>query len=241
MKERPILFSGPMVRALLAETKTQTRRIIKPQPLHVTGRGRRVYRDEDFKESWARLPGMTESLDPYVDCPYGRPGYGRPGDQLWVRETWRSGLSLDKWSPKQIATSAFEAGYRRPWAPIRFEADESVNEYGHTLMNFGDEWGKTRVSIHMPRWASRITLEITNVRVERLQEISESDAVAEGLKSMPPCFGHGWQSLPPSGDGWCAPTLAYRELWESINGPNSWDLNPYVWVIEFKKLPKETT
>ena len=230
MKERPILFSGPMVRALLVGTKTQTRRIIKAQPaefVQVTPDRHPTTRTAPYIDAYcgekktAQNPrGMSRewhwwTADNRLGEHLARCPYGIPGDRLWLRES-----CCPNYGGPMIPA------YRADWST---RSGEFASE---------PRWTP---SIHMPRRASRITLEITNVRVERLQEISESDAVAEGLKSMPPCFGHGWQSLPPSGDGWCAPTLAYRELWESINGPNSWDLNPYVWVIEFKKLPKETT
>lgn len=223
ISSRPILFNGPMVRALLAGTKTQTRRIMKVQPtnesyrmwqtLSTTGDRRNVGRFH-----WVKTEGEPERIvdeGPYFHCPYGQ-----PGDQLWVREIWRSGLSLDKWSPKQIAAAAIDAGYRKHWAPIQFEAGESVNEYVHTLRDFGGKWGKKRASIHMPSWASRITLEITGVRVERLQAISNADAKAEGVsKNQCP----DWHAISD-----------YLVLWESLNGPGSWALNPWVWVIEFK-------
>ena len=167
MTERPILFSAPMVRAILAGQKTQTRRIA----IH--------------KRS---IEPMTE------ECPYGK-----PGDRLWVRETHMDlgGCLLyraDHGSEVERASCA----PRQRWAP----------------------------SIHMPRWASRITLEVTGVRVERLQGISDSDARAEGVDqdaalSMACTRG--------------AARAAYSALWEQIHGPGSWDANPWVWVVEFRR------
>lgn len=177
IKERPILFSAPMVRAILEGRKTQTRRIVKPQPAG----------------EWA-APGKTA-------CPYGR-----PGERLWVRETW---------SRAKLYPASHELFYR---------ADGECN--GRQLsLSYIEREGRWRPSIHMPRWASRIDLEITAVRVERLQEISVGDCCEEGA----PIYD-GDEGQTHAVQTW------YRELWEQINGPGSWDLNPWVWVIEFKKI-----
>lgn len=208
MKERPILFSGPMVRAILDGRKTQTRRVVKLPVI-----------DKDFgcELSGGNLSAST--LDAYRHCPYGK-----PVDRLWVRETWRTGKALDGCSPKVIAEQCIDAGYKfdvdHPAAPIWYEADGKHRRWGDDDEADFLGVGKTRVSIHMPRWASRITLEITGVSVERLNEISEEDALAEGIE----------------------PTLMndartrFINLWTSINGDGSWDANPFVWVIEFKRV-----
>lgn len=174
MEERPILFSGPMVRAILAGTKTQTRRTVK------------------FPKSGS-IEGTTNSrtgiFTPY-QCPYGV-----PGDRLWVKETWSLTTTPDgeKIVPLYAADyTAREYESLKPWKP----------------------------SIFMPRRLSRITLEITGIRVERVQDISQADAIAEGT---PPIKG-------------LAERDAYQVLWESINGAESWAANPWVWVIEFKKV-----
>lgn len=208
MKERSIIFSAPMVRAILSGAKTQTRRLFRPQP--------------EYRHGVLFPQGSSTGYSPSLlagACPYGL-----PGDRLWVRETWGA------W-PHMMGGVQPET--------LRYRADgEYQNERG--------TW-RWRPSIHMPRWASRITLEITDVRVERLQDISEADAVAEGVRR-----GDGkWHAL---GDGeavfldefgWFAPERytrhnaprhAFREAWEIINGPGSWNANPWVWVIEFKKL-----
>lgn len=166
MSERPILFSAPMVRALLDGSKTQTRRVVK---CHV----------EDY--------GIIRHTD--KACPYGQ-----PDDRLWVRETW-------------LQTNPFTEG--------------GLHTYGYRAtdaIEFPDAVWKP--SIHMPRVASRITLEINAVRLERLHDISEFDAQAEGVHTDP---------ASPAYD-------AYADLWVQINGPGSWDLNPWVWVIEFKRI-----
>ena len=194
MKERPILFSAPMVRAILAGTKTQTRRVVKDR--HIG------------QIDTSKLPGPAGWSRP---MPYGKPGY-----RLWVRETWQSHHNqngerldgLDDW--KKHPRECF---YRAD------ESDPSTRPMS----------GRWRPSIHMPRWASRITLEVTGVRVERLQEISEADAIAEGVNVHPDHHGKPRTSI-------YSPVQAYRDLWESINGPGSWDLNPWVWVVEFERV-----
>lgn len=206
MKERPILFSSPMVRAILDGRKTQTRRIAK-----VT--------DKDCK------PGMITPLAGFVPrtianhisyCPYGK-----QGDRLWVRETFGIGYKDG------------EGGYSAiPWTgsipskdgKIFFRADFNENKNDAIL-----PW---KPSIHMPRWASRILLEITGVRVERLQDIGEEDAKAEGSYV---CDYFGRRLLDQSSNQGCY-KWGYRSIWESLNGPGSWDLNPWVWVVEFKRI-----
>lgn len=200
MKERPILFSAPMVRALIAGTKTQTRRICKAH-VHEAGAS---YRDSD---GWP-LDGALR-----IRCPYGV-----PGDRLWVKETWRTtgdGGRIDDWPPSRMQA-------HQVW----YDAD------GHAP---ADECtGKTRVSIHMPRWASRIDLEVTSVRVERLQAIGKGDAIDEGIEKR----GPGWAWYDDLGSFTKDPLTSYRSLWESINGIDSWHANPWVWVIEFKRVTR---
>ncbi|MBI3103208.1 MAG: hypothetical protein HYY98_16900 [Burkholderiales bacterium] len=225
MTDRPILFSGPMVRALLAGTKTQTRRVVKPQPRRVDG-------GVPFGDApaWAHAePGSA-----MMRCPYGK-----PGDRLWVKETWRTARSLDNKSPNAIGEMCIDAGYRKPWAPLTYEADGHRNTEWRGFEMAGDaEPGKTRVSIHMPRWASRITLEITSVRVERLHDISEADALAEGVAQavrdrLPVQQCGEYDTIDAD------PVELYQDLWESINGPGSWDDNPWVWVLEFRRIDVE--
>lgn len=179
MKERPILFSAPMVRALLAGTKTQTRRMVKPQPRILAGE-LLCWKDDALTDDQ-----MAEL------CPYGQ-----PGDRLWVREAWMDLRGVDG-----------------AVGPCMYRA---------TFGNAPDG-GKWRPSIHMPRWASRITLEVTGMRVERLQDITRGDAMAEGCP------------FPNLQDG-DSPVRWYEYLWRAINGPDSWDANPWVWVVEFKRM-----
>lgn len=234
MAERPILFSAPMVRALLAGTKTQTRRIMKPAAPHWA---RGCYRRPDTRWIWVtgtrpdNGPGHGVALgDGTVACPYGV-----PGDTLYVRETFRLPAEYDDWKPKNV----------RQGAPVHYEADGRAAE----------GWGKTRVSIHMPRWVSRITLRITDVRVERLNEISEGDAAAEGVEPPPTDRDvHDWSICPRCGGtglhGGLGEHLGfvevdcsdcdthakrYRHLWDHINGPGSWAANPWVWAVTFER------
>jgi len=194
MKERPILFSAPMVRALLDGSKTQTRRVVKPQPAPWGQHG-----------GW-QLPGFCASDDkgfrhgaPIFKCPYGK-----PGDRLWVREAF---ARID--------------GQTRPWIETDYRATYKHGDRLGDTLGIKKRWTP---SIHMPRHASRITLEITSVRVERLQDISESDAMAEGVKN----------SLHLSGGRFAREN--FEHLWWSINGEGSWEANPWVWVVEFKKV-----
>jgi len=186
MKERPILFNAEMVRAVLDGSKTQTRRIVKPQPTHFNPAG--VPRR-------ANPAGGPSDL---IACPYGQ-----PGDQLWVRETWR------KVEPGECGCS---------------EHCNHRTGYDYRATGSGDDETKWKPSIHMPRAASRIQLEITGLRVERLQDIREEDALAEGV-TLTTCHPRHANDMG---------RRAYQALWESINGPGSWADNPWVWAIDFK-------
>lgn len=194
MNERPIAFGGSMVRAILGGGKTQTRRIVDPQPearatvYPMPLDGEWYWQHKKLHAGYLHTGrrAMERLMVPL--CPYGK-----VGDHLWVRETWRA---------------------RAP------------DQDGCTIDYRADHWTEDpcdvpwRPSIHMPRWASRITLEITDVRVERLQEISASDALAEGVT-------HSTLNDP---------RVEYRWLWESIYGTGSWDANPWVWVVEFRRV-----
>jgi len=209
MKERPILFSAPMVRAILDGTKTQTRRVVKPQPIGI---------DEDGAILWRE--GQWSDLELADASPYGR-----EGDRLWVRETFGLG------SENGVCSAADEQIFYRATDPA-WDEDKT-----------GFRW---KPSIFMRRVYSRITLEVTGVRVERLNEISEADAIAEGIDtslSMDVFYSRGALATSraredagiPKGAP-CGPRAWYAELWESINGIGSWDVNPWVWVIEFRKI-----
>lgn len=191
-KERPILFSGPMVRANLEGRKTQTRRVLKGAPMRLWAAS--GWEIEDGDCMWCDAYGDYHSLTQI--CPYGR-----IGDRLWVRETW----AHRRWMIGDASPN--------PTTIYRADSDD---------LNGCDRW---RPSVHMPRWASRITLEVVSVRVERLHGISEEDAVAEGVEMLPVGRDIGKQAA-----------LSFAVLWQSINGLGSWDDNPWVWVVEFKRI-----
>jgi hypothetical protein len=199
MKERPILFSAPMVRAILEDRKSQTRRIVEMQPrtkadIGTHGVGMPFIRNQD---------PMKRNLM----CPYGQ-----PGDRLWVREAWKTHSTFDHLPPREV-----------PRSNLFYAADERYSPSG-------SRW---RPSIHMPRWASRILLEITGVRVERLNAISEADALAEGYSATPVTWDDAVEGAEPVHDD---PRYAFSALWDSINGSGSWATNPWVWAIEFRRL-----
>ncbi|MFJ1260113.1 hypothetical protein [Cupriavidus sp. CuC1] len=236
MKERPILFSGAMVRAILDGRKTQTRRVVKPQP---------IYGLDDWDWSWP-IPGKNVTagtFDRWRDdvknplspryCPYGQ-----PGDRLYVRETWAQPVPLDP-------------------GPTFYRADytgDVLGKYENLPPAEAITW---RPSIHMPRALSRIQLEVTAVRVERLNDCSEADAQAEGVEPVDSeredpdhlicrwCGGTRlYDAISPSGgvlpDTDCAHcdthVKRYQQLWDHINGADAWTANPWVWVVEFRRI-----
>lgn len=205
MKERPILFTGPMVRAILEGRKTVTRRVMKPQPDFL---GSMVDPNTPFKT-------LDAGLHARITCPYGE-----PGDRLWVREAWAADAQVDAIAPRDLSQGE----------PIWFPADLSVRQTGCSMISKG----RGRPSIHMPRWASRILLEITAVRVERLQDISEEQALAEGVRGEP--CDHARQACADIGCWGDTAKGAFGFLWESLNGEGSWAANPWVWVVEFKRV-----
>lgn len=219
MKERPILFSGPMVRAILEGRKTVTRRIVKPQPhdfIHAFSFELHPFASSTFNGTPAegiavspeRKVWVMEDWCKNVVGIYGRCKYGQPGDRLWVRETWR-------------CRGGREYEYQKHQPSILYRCDAEVVDYCTAV------W---RPSIFMPRWASRITLEIESVRVERLHDITEEDAKAEGVSESMSC------GYLDNGTSSCSPRCKFKNLWQSINGKGSWDLNPWVWMIQFKRL-----
>lgn len=222
MKERPILFSAPMVRAILSGTKTQTRRVVKPSP-EWTEPGTAW----KFSEDGHSGPGWYAYNDDYPEegALFYRFPYGQPGDRLWVRETWQGPLvddfesylaDPDKFKKPEFCEYAADGGP----APEFVTLDDELEQ----------RW---RPSIHMPRWASRILLEVVSVRVERLADISKDDAMAEGIVLQP---DGGFGLADSTHYNFSDPTDSYCSLWESINGDGSWQANPWVWVVEFKRL-----
>lgn len=215
VRERPILFSAPMVRAILAGTKTQTRRVMTRQPSDDT-----TVVVERFNQTMVDRHG-DEQPGPEVFGAWWHDGesglkspYGGPGERLWVRETFA-----------HIYTGNGTPDARRS-DDVVYRAD------GHGIDSYA--FGPWCPSIHMPRWASRITLNITGVRVERLQAISEEDAGSEGVDYDPGEGGVFW--VPGLGCDSDRAADSFRQLWESINGTASWDANPYVWVVSFQRI-----
>lgn len=230
MKERPILFNGAMVRAILDGRKTQTRRVVKSNS---NNHPDIVMLGDSAAGWWPYLSDDGESEvcgdgnEHPMDCPYGQ-----PGDRLWVRENF----------------CALRAGDYLPVKPqqgmaqdIRYQATDRLRDTPADVRGYG--W---RPSIHMPRWARRITLEVTAVRVERLQDISRHDALSEGVD---------WKTCPTrqTEDSVCAQIMAdrmgmsahyvseidyvggFKALWVSTYGTAAWAANPWVWVVEFKR------
>lgn len=212
MKERPIIFSGPMVRAILEGRKTQTRRIVNkklPSGWNLAD-GPRLYHPVVVNEDGEEEAGPEvfgagfdgdDGEEYWIPC-----RYGGPGDRLWVRETWRQD---------------YQGGAVLGGRPI-YKATCNEAEAQKAIVN---PW---RPSIHMPRWASRILLEITEVRVQRVQEISEKDAMAEGVQP---------EHMRPARGPWLSgPAEAFASLWDSIHGPGAWERNDWVWAITFRRV-----
>lgn len=203
MKERPVLFSGAMVRAILDGSKTQTRRLCKPMNAWVNQACREVRMVAGMPFHF--LKGASECIEML------RSPYGQPGDRLWVKETHLAWWAINPGSPEGPRIFSHVAA---------FKAD------GYEL-EAGEKWIP---SIHMRRAASRILLEVVSVRVERLNDCSEADAKAEGCEKVPYHCAPGYEAYTREY------REGYRKLWNDINGAGSWEANPWVWVIEFKRL-----
>lgn len=209
IKERPILFSGPMVRAILEGRKTQTRRAMKHQPILVAGRTW-TWPENGLaaKLSWG------QGRDPNIEDAVSRLSPWPTGSHIWVRETW-------------AYTTDYDGQYLMDGRKALYRAD------GETCIT-PTRW---RPSIHMFRWASRITLEVTGVRIERVQDITEEDIRAEGLQ--PDETRHGQYRYPDWSGGWLrSPIVSFSLLWNSLNEKRgfAWELNPWVWVVSFRRL-----
>jgi hypothetical protein len=250
VRERPILFSGPMVRAILAGKKTQTRRVVRAQ-LEGEPQGA-PYLDEvlggwkvdclDCVDPGCSAPGPDLCPPQYATVAhwFGPCPYGAPGDRLWVRETWASdqhqrvAFAADGWCGAHIGDGDGGVVHlQHGWILGKSSADGRYFGLGA----YGGRW---RPSIHMPRWASRIEPEVTGIRVERLQEITRDDAIAEGipqtggeahalgLYDMHREPGHLWDNRTSVEN--------YARLWDSLNAERApWDSNPWVWVVEFSE------
>lgn len=252
MTERPILFSSPMIKAILEGRKTQTRRLINPQPDHLQRhewRGELIYEGEHrlwcwkrhtFENLWDEHVRDADRME--LSC---MSSYGVVGDRLWVRETWRSWTQNNchqhEDDPDEDAGCgehcnqtyvAYRATPRVGYRPVPDKQRICYLDDSSPLERNKELLGPWRPSIFMPRMFSRITLEITDVRVQRLHEISEADARAEGCRGVHGAVG---QTIP-------GPPLTARDdfagLWDRINGKRvPWESSPWVWAISFRRLP----
>ncbi|MFW4932797.1 hypothetical protein [Pseudomonas aeruginosa] len=219
-RERPILFNDQMVRAILEGRKTVTRRVMKPQPTPSKDGGHHwpcnvhqsmLHVERELQNGEGCWCGLAEAA-----CPFGK-----PGERLWVREAWTIDL---------LAAYSTEKGYDSEYE-LRYRADDAAREIHVApsepdpyLALYDSQRGDWRPSIHMPRWASRVLLEITAVRVERLQDITPNQCIAEGAwREKDKELGRGQEAI-----------AAFADLWRSTGG--DWDANPWVWVIEFKRV-----
>lgn len=230
MTERPITFNADMVRALLDGRKTQTRVVIEPQPIE-GGSIDRLMRVGDYLWGWQYLDCNGDVIG-QTRCPYGR-----PGNRLWVRETfdiycggsftsterqWWEGFTIDYIADGAMQNYAFLDG-----KPVEGTPDNI--DYA-MIRRMSDTGNSPKPPIHMPRWASRITLQITDVRVERVQDITEDEAFAAGVQA--PRIGPSEWGEPPEA------VYEFMRLWDSINAARgySWESNPWTWVIEFERV-----
>lgn len=223
MKECQILFNGPMVRAILERRKTQTRRVCRLQPHDAAGM---VWWPDGAGTDTGTSGGAPGIY--LKKCPYGE-----LGDRLWVREAFAYSVIDPEGLPPEDDPENYDIIYRSTYQQGGWWTDGEGNA-------IKAPW---KPSIHMPRWASRITLEITGVRVERLQDISEEDARSEGIAMRQISNGDprtGCRDvfgLSCDDNAWASSaSQAYKDLWESIKGPGSWESNPWVWVVEFKRV-----
>ncbi len=208
---KPILFSSEMVRAILEGRKTQTRRVVKPQP-EKCGDGW-IYNNVHFADDAQMQSHLFHDIYGNYKCPYGGVYSDGTGDTLWVRETWASHKYMDDTKPSEFTVGA-------QMLPVWYRADNVQN----------DERGRWRPSIFMPRWASRITLRVVDVRVERVQDISDEDCINEGMWMYSPNNVGPAPEILSRGD--------FAELWDFINARrgHAWDTNPWVWVVEFEEV-----
>lgn len=252
MKERPILFSGPMVRAILEGRKTQTRRVMKPQP------DTRTSEVTVCRDKWTGVGTSSTGVGTCQWDSWQKSSFAG-GDKLWVRETCRAHELTDAEAEADTYGVVARKGLEAPpygLDGVVYPADGAFREIKNTL-DASDDWGwlhayrgqrgATVPAIHMPRWASRITLEITAVRAERLKSISAADARAEGLEYREDYIAgqlcRRWRSYG-SADGWfpegrdIAPIHSFQTLWDGLNAArgHGWDANPWVWVVEFRRI-----
>lgn len=222
MSDHQILFSAPMVRALLDGRKTQTRRVLNPQPDAGQFFGRMTYVADMRKVIARNACGMRQD----VKIRYA------PGDRLYVREAWRIWRVLDAYAPRDLQSGTLNQSRASIWYEATPNEDQKAGPLKHEI-------GKFRQGMHMPRWASRLTLKVTDVQIQRLQDISEEDAIAEGVEGSEI---DGWRCYlpePKNQDAWQCPRESFRTLWDSLNasrndGAYAWTANPWVTATTFE-------
>lgn len=221
-----------MVRATLANRKTNTRRLLKWQPPTEVTQFQQWEVDGEFQYRASGIPlwlasTSDNSRNYEVGC-----RYGEIGDRLWVRET--ACICPKRWATPDDSCRADADGDLRY---VSYKADLK-NDDEEYMRDYGLSWTP---SIFMPRWASRLTLEITDIRVERLQDISEEDAIAEGIERIDDCwrnYTHNpkTKTFPDAVTAWGLPVVSFQSLWESIHGEGAWEINPWVWALTFQKI-----
>ena len=225
MTERGILFKPAMVKAILDGQKTQTRRIVIIPTWADEESGVEIDRAylNDKEIDWPYAISRKTGCQSALDCPYGQ-----PGDRLYVREPWIL-LPREEWDDPQRPNSWIHTRYGVPRAnAAAYKADTTMD--GEEIRKaYGYSW---KPSIHMPKWASRLWLEITGVRVEQLQDISEEDAIAEGVTIKVDA------EIAARVAGETPARMEFWDLWKSIHGSGSWELNPWVWIIEFQRIER---
>lgn len=218
MRERPIHFNGAMVRAVLAGDKTQTRRI--------TGLEFFSRPENDPTGWWCARVNDGQAFMVYKHSPHERAvrcPYGQPGDRLWVREAVRAA---------ELPSGVDGVHYVADGGFVPIQDTLQAAEAWMALNHYRGKCGATVPPIHMPRWACRLKLEITRVRVERLRAINHLDAIAEGVGLNPSAAQVSM--TPPEGES--LPRVMFRALWEQINGAGAWEEDPWVWVVEFQHM-----
>jgi hypothetical protein len=240
MTDRPILFSAPMILALLAGRKFQTRRLVK-----IGGAGGEILEfvevgtDKETGRSVYEMKGhggvtVAIAAGKHLATPHYMPPIA-VGDRLWVKEAWRTQEAFDADSLSEICAE-FESEWGTPSIPTFYEADKKCDDHSVELWQQSKP-GRLRASMHMPRCASRLTLIVEDVKIERLQDISEEDAEAEGLHETSLGRWH-WEPTEPEEFRWLCARDAYRSLWERINGAGSWASNPWVYATSFRVIPQ---
>jgi hypothetical protein len=230
VKHRPILFSGDMVRAILEGRKTQTRRVIGLEKVNENP-AEFDYAGEMAANTRAQLEHTFagESYNVFTKCPYGK-----PGDVLWVRESFRQYKYIDELGEFTDQTiTEYKADNPEDVCMVDGDGFQMWNKDG------SEKYVPFKPSIHMPKAACRLFLKIKSVRVERLQDISEADAVAEGVEKNNPKSNPFYKDYSrPETNDFVYAVNSFRTLWFKINGGASWDANPWVWVVEFERIDK---